>query len=391
TRRLVDVAQDVVVTEEDCHTYDYDVVTDIKEGSEVIEKLKERILGSFSSAFIDDKKGIIIISNVDMFTEAIAKQIEDLGIEEVKLRTIFNCKSKQGVCQKCYGRDLSSNKLVNIGEAVGIISAQSMGEPGTQLTMRTFHTGGVAGNDITQALHRIVEILEARTPKGKAVIASEYGKIEVNEKSAGSELNIKFNKQILSTELIPNGFKIKFKTGDVVKRGDLLTEGSVHTKEILEYSGVVEARKYILKEIQKVYRLQGVGINDKHLEIIISQMLKFIKLVDPGGTKLIAGELLRYPQLVEANYNAAKKDIAMAIAIPVIMGIKEASLKTESFLSAASFQETAKVLANATVRGKKDYLKGVKENVIVGKLIPAGTGAQEHYKDIGVDSEVSEG
>ncbi|MFV0247133.1 MAG: DNA-directed RNA polymerase subunit beta' [Mycoplasmatales bacterium] len=385
TRRLVDVAQDVVVTEEDCHTYDYDVVTDIKEGSEVIEKLKERIIGRFSAADIEDKKGNIIISKDEMFTEAIAKQIEDLGIEEVKLRTIFNCKSKQGVCQKCYGRDLSSNKLVNIGEAVGIISAQSIGEPGTQLTMRTFHTGGVAGNDITQGLPRIVELLEARTPKGKAVIASESGKIEVNEKSAGSEVNIKFNKQILATELIPHGVKIKFKTGDVVKRGDLLTEGSVHTKEILEYSGVVEARKYILKEIQKVYRLQGVGINDKHLEIIISQMLKFIKIIDPGGTKLIAGELLRYPQLVEANYNAAKKDIAMAIAIPVIMGIKEASLKTESFLSAASFQETAKVLANATVRGKKDYLRGVKENVIVGKLIPAGTGKVDNYKGINDD------
>ncbi|WOO89916.1 DNA-directed RNA polymerase subunit beta' [Mollicutes bacterium LVI A0078] len=382
TRRLVDVAQDVVVTEEDCHTYDYNLVSDITEGTEVIEKLKDRIIGRFSAETIYTKDGDLIVEKDEMFSEAQAEEVIANDIKEVKLRTIFTCKSKQGVCQKCYGRDLSTNKLVNVGEAVGIVSAQSIGEPGTQLTMRTFHTGGVAGNDITQGLPRIVEILEARTPKGKAVIATETGELEVNEKSAGYEVIIKNGKEILSQEIIPHGYKIKYNSGDMVARGDLLTEGSVHTKELLEYKGVDEVRKYILKEIQKVYRLQGVGINDKHIEIIVSQMLKFIRVVDSGSTDLISGELLRYSQLVDANLGALVKGKDTAIAVPAVMGIKEASLKTESFLSAASFQETAKVLANATVRGKKDYLRGVKENVIVGKLIPAGTGKVDNYKGI---------
>ncbi len=382
TRRLVDVAQDVVVTEEDCHTYDYNVVSDIREGTEVIEKLKDRIIGRFAAEQVLTQDGKVIIEKDEMFSEAQAEEVIANNITEVKLRTIFTCKSKQGVCQKCYGRDLSTNKLVNVGEAVGIVSAQSIGEPGTQLTMRTFHTGGVAGNDITQGLPRIVEILEARTPKGKAVIATETGELEINEKSAGHEVIIKNGKEILSQEIVPHGYKIKYNSGDMVRRGDLLTEGSVHTKELLEYSGVEEVRKYILKEIQKVYRLQGVGINDKHIEIIVSQMLKFIRVVDSGSTDLISGELLRYSQLVEANLGSIRNGKDTAIAVPAVMGIKEASLKTESFLSAASFQETAKVLANATVRGKKDYLRGVKENVIVGKLIPAGTGKVDNYKGI---------
>ncbi|WOO88060.1 DNA-directed RNA polymerase subunit beta' [Mollicutes bacterium LVI A0039] len=382
TLRLVDVAQDVVVTEEDCHTYDYNVVSDIREGTEVIEKLKDRIIGRFAAEQVLTQDGKVIIEKDEMFSEAQAEEVIANNITEVKLRTIFTCKSKQGVCQKCYGRDLSTNKLVNVGEAVGIVSAQSIGEPGTQLTMRTFHTGGVAGNDITQGLPRIVEILEARTPKGKAVIATETGELEINEKSAGHEVIIKNGKEILSQEIVPHGYKIKYNSGDMVRRGDLLTEGSVHTKELLEYSGVEEVRKYILKEIQKVYRLQGVGINDKHIEIIVSQMLKFIRVVDSGSTDLISGELLRYSQLVEANLGSIRNGKDTAIAVPAVMGIKEASLKTESFLSAASFQETAKVLANATVRGKKDYLRGVKENVIVGKLIPAGTGKVDNYKGI---------
>ncbi len=382
TRRLVDVAQDVVVTEEDCHTYEYNVVSDIKEGTEIIEKLKDRIIGRFVAETIVDSSGNTIIEKGEMFTEAQAEAVVSNGITEVKIRTIFTCKSKQGVCQKCYGRDLSTNQLVGVGEAVGIVSAQSIGEPGTQLTMRTFHTGGVAGNDITQGLPRIVELLEARTPKGKAVLATETGILEINEKSAGREFIIKNGNEILSHDIIPHGINIKFNNGDAVKRGDLLTEGSVHSKELLEYIGVEEVRKYILKEIQKVYRLQGVGINDKHIEIIISQMLKFIRVVDSGSTDLISGELLRYNELVAANSVALANGKEPAIAVPAVMGIKEASLKTESFLSAASFQETAKVLANATVRGKKDYLRGVKENVIVGKLIPAGSGIDPNYKGI---------
>ncbi len=384
TRRLVDVAQDVVVTEEDCHTYDYNVVSDIREGTEVIEKLKDRIIGRFVAETIHAQDGTVIIEKDEMFSEIQAEEVVANGIEEVKLRTIFTCKTKQGVCQKCYGRDLSTNQLVNVGEAVGIVSAQSIGEPGTQLTMRTFHTGGVAGNDITQGLPRIVEILEARSPKGKAELAPETGQLEITEKSAGFEIVIRNGKEILwkRKEPLPHGIKIKYEDGDMVERGDLLTEGSVHSKELLDYCGVDQVRKYILKEIQKVYRLQGVGINDKHIEIIVSQMLKFIRIVDSGSTELISGELLRYSQLVDANLKALSDDKEPAIAVPAVMGIKEASLKTESFLSAASFQETAKVLANATVRGKKDYLRGVKENVIVGKLIPAGSGKVENYKGI---------
>ncbi len=382
TRRLVDVAQDVIISEEDCHTYDYQTVKAITEGTEVIENLKDRIIGRFSASDIKDSAGNTIVSQEEMIDEDIANLIIENGIEEVKIRTVFTCKSESGVCQKCYGRDLTTNKLVSLGEAVGIISAQSIGEPGTQLTMRTFHSGGVAGNDITQGLPRVVEILEARTPKGKATLATEEGVIEIVEKAAGFEIAIKQNNKVVATELIPHGIKILYKTGDKIQRGNLLTEGSVHIKELLEYKGMEEVRNYILKEIQKVYRIQGVGINDKHIEIIISQMLKYFKIIEPGSTDLIPGEHIRYSDLVNRNKVAIKKQRKAALALPVVMGIKEASLKTESFLSAASFQETSKILANATIRGKKDYLRGVKENVIVGKLIPAGTGKFTNYKGI---------
>ncbi len=380
TRRLVDVAQDVVVNESDCHTMDYDLVSDLMEGEEVVEKFRDRIIGRFAGEDILNSNDEIIVKRNTMINESDYLVIESEKITEVKIRTIFSCKTKHGVCQKCYGRDLSTNHLVNIGEAVGIVSAQSIGEPGTQLTMRTFHTGGVAGNDITQGLPRIVELLEARIPKGKGLLAPENGVVEINEKAAGLELLIKDGDKELSSEMVPHGIKIKFKTGDQVKRGELMTEGSIHSKELLEYKGIIEVRNYILKEIQKVYRLQGVGINDKHVEIIISQMLKFIHITDTGGTNLIAGELVAYSRFVEENIKAINNEKETSSAIPILMGIKEVSLKTESFLSAASFQETSKVLADATVRGKIDRLTGIKENVIVGKLIPAGTGKVSSYK-----------
>ncbi len=387
TRRLVDVAQDVVVTEDDCNTYDYDVIQDMVEGNEVIVPLKERIIGRTIQETIKFDNGDIIANAGDLLTEAQAEAITLVGFKSVKMRSIFTCKTKSGVCQKCYGRDLATNKIVNVGEAIGIVSAQSIGEPGTQLTMRTFHTGGVAGADITQGLPRVVELFEAGSPKGQAVLATESGVIEINEKAAGFEILIKNNKETLAEYQIPHGIKIKYQSGDTIERGEVLTEGSIHPKELLEYKGIKEVRNYILKEIQKVYRLQGVGINDKHVEIIVSQMMKYVRVIEPGGTDLIPSELIRFSKAYEANCAALSKGKSPATITPVVMGIKKASLNSESFLSAASFQETAKTLANATIRGKRDYLHGIKENIIVGKKIPAGTGVVEGYKGISIDGE----
>lgn len=387
TRRLVDVAQDVIVAEEDCHTYDYDVISAMTEGTETIVGLKERIIGRTIQETIS-LSGKVIIEKGELISEEIANRIVEANIYEVKIRTAFTCKTDHGVCQKCYGRDLATNKIVGIGEAVGIVSAQSIGEPGTQLTMRTFHTGGVAGADITQGLPRVVELIEVRSPKGKAFMATESGELLITEKAAGFEVSIKNNNEVLATYQVPHGIKIRYQNGDKVVRGDLITEGSVHPKEILEYRGIDEVRKYILKETQKVYRLQGVGINDKHVEIIVSQMLKYVRVIEPGDTDLIPGELIRHSSMLKKNIDCLKRDKKPASFKTVVMGIKQASLETESFLSAASFQETAKVLANATIRGKRDYLRGIKENVIVGKKIPSGTGKAEHYKGIGLNPEL---
>ncbi len=387
TRRLVDVAQDVVVTEHDCNTYDYDVITDMIEGNEVIVKLKERIIGRTIQEQVSDASGNVIAQAGDLLTEAQAAAITEAGITSVKMRSVFTCKTKSGVCQKCYGRDLATNGIVGVGEAVGIVSAQSIGEPGTQLTMRTFHTGGVAGADITQGLPRVVELFEAGAPKGQAYLATESGTIHINEKSAGFEILIKDGKETLADYQIPHGIKIKYQTGDTIKRGEVITEGSIHPKELLEYKGIDEVRRYILKEIQKVYRLQGVGINDKHVEIIVSQMMKYVRVIEPGSTNLIPGELIRYAKAYEVNSEAISKGKQPASIKPIVMGIKKASLESESFLSAASFQETAKTLANATIRGKRDYLHGIKENIIVGKRIPAGTGVVDNYKGISISEE----
>ena len=382
TRRLVDVAQDVVITEEDCQTYDYDVIKDLRDDNEIVVPFKERIIGRIIQEDIYDENNEILIKTGDLVTEKIADKMIELGIQEAKIRTIFSCKAKDGICRKCYGRDLATNKMVNVGEAVGIVSAQSIGEPGTQLTMRTFHTGGVAGADITQGLPRVVELVEVASPQGKAVLAPESGEIVINEKTAGFEIEIYDGKKLLWSTIVPHGFKIKYQTGDTIKRGEVLTEGSIYPKDLLEYKGVKAVRDYILKEIQKVYRLQGVSINDKHIEIIISQMMKYIRVIEPGNTNLIAGELVRASKILEENKKVISKGKEIAIGEPIIMGIKKSSLETESFLSAASFQETAKTLANATIRGKVDELYGIKENVIVGKKIPAGTGKISTYKGV---------
>ncbi len=382
TRRLVDVAQDVVITEEDCHTYEYDLITDMKEDDEIIVPFKERIVGRCLQQDVVDKKGNVIFKTGHLINEQDADQIVDLGYTELKIRTVFSCKAKDGICRKCYGRDLSNNNLVNVGEAVGIVSAQSIGEPGTQLTMRTFHTGGVAGADITQGLPRVVEIFEAANPKGKALLAAESGKLKIEEKAAGFEIKILQNRKEVWKTVVPHGIKIKYQTGDKVERGQELTEGSIYPKELLEYKGVKAVRDYILKEIQKVYRLQGVAINDKHVEIIVSQMMKYVRVIEPGDTGLITGELIRPSKVYKANAKVIAKGKQPCGVKAEIMGIKKSSLETESFLSAASFQETAKTLSNATIRGKVDPLFGIKENVIVGKMIPAGTGRTRNYKGI---------
>ncbi len=382
TRRLVDVAQDVIITDEDCKTYDYTLITDIKEDDEIIVPFKERIIGRCLQEDVYDDNGDLVLPIGHLLTEQDADLIVSLGINALKIRTIFNCKTKNGICRKCYGRDLSNNQLVNIGEAVGIVSAQSIGEPGTQLTMRTFHTGGVAGADITQGLPRVVEIFEAANPKGKAILAPESGKLRISEKAAGFELKITKGRRDLWKTIIPHGIKIKYQSGDSVYRGQELTEGSIYPKELLTYKGVDAVRNYIIKEIQKVYRLQGVAINDKHIEIIISQMMKYVRVLEPGDSGLISGELLRSNQVEEVNAKCLSKNKKACSIRAEIMGIKKSSLETESFLSAAAFQETAKILSNATIRGKKDLLKGIKENVIVGKLIPAGTGRNKNYKGV---------
>lgn len=383
TRRLVDVAQDVVVTEDDCNTYDYDIITDMKEGTETIVGIKERIIGRCVQETLTNVDGEVIINAGEMVTEDHAEAIVTNGIDAVKIRTIFSCKTDGGVCKKCYGRDLATNDMINKGEAIGIIAAQSIGEPGTQLTMRTFHTGGVAGADITQGLPRVVELFEAGLPHGKAYLATESGTINIIEKAASLEVQILGDvKKPLAEYSIPHGIKIRKQNGDMVTRGEVLTEGSIHPKELLELCGVNAVREYILREIQKVYRLQGVGINDKHVEIIVSQMMKYVRVVDAGNTRLIPGEFKREYEVAKLNKDKITKGTRVATVIPTIMGIKKASLETESFLSAASFQETAKTLSNATIRGKRDYLRGIKENVIVGKKIPAGTGKTENYKGI---------
>lgn len=383
TRRLVDVAQDVVIVEDDCNTYEHETVYALKDGNEIIVDLKDRILGRYAQIDVVAENNNVLIRKGDLINEAQVAAVVRNEIESVSIRNIFSCKSEKGICKKCYGRDLSTNKLVNVGEAIGTVAAQSIGEPGTQLTMRTFHTGGVAGNDITQGLPRVVELFEARSPKGKAILASENGTLEIIEKSAGFEVLIKNGDEVLATEEVPHNLKIKYKSGDAVSRGDTLTEGSIHPKELILYKGIEAVREYILKEIQNVYRLQGVGINDKHIEIIIYQMLKYNIVEDSKKTDLIPGQLVRYHNILKAN-KKVKKPEGFASIRPIIMGIKESSLKTESFLSAASFQETAKVLSNSAVRGKIDRLVGLKENVILGKIMPAGTGKDPHYKGIGI-------
>ncbi|MHB8918142.1 MAG: DNA-directed RNA polymerase subunit beta' [Desulfocucumaceae bacterium] len=387
TRRLVDVAQDVIVREVNCGTEDGIIVSEIKDGSEVIEKLEDRIIGRMAQEnVVDPESGETLAEIGEIITNRQAERIIKVGVKRVKIRSVLTCKTRYGVCINCYGRNLATGHMVDIGEAVGIIAAQSIGEPGTQLTMRTFHTGGVAGDDITQGLPRVEELFEARRPKGQAIIAEFEGVVETREVKGRREIEIVGSDGERNVYQVPYGARIRVHDGDRVVAGDELTEGSVNPHDLLKIKGPQGVQVYLLQEVQRVYRLQGVDINDKHIEVMIKQMLRKVKVEDQGDTDLLPGGLIDIFELEKENKATEARGGQAASGKPVLLGITKASLATDSFLSAASFQETTRVLTEAAIKGKTDPLLGLKENVIVGKLIPAGTG-MSRYRNIEILSD----
>ena len=385
TRRLVDVSQDVIITEDDCGTDEYIVAKEIKDGNRQVEDLKSRIIGRYAfEDILDLDTGEIIVHKNDMINEAIAERIESKGIKEVKVRSVLGCKMKHGVCAKCYGRNLATGKPVNIGEAVGIIAAQSIGEPGTQLTMRTFHSGGIAGVGITSGLPRVEELFEARKPKGLAYITEIEGTVKIQENKKRNDVIVTAEDGEEKVYQIPYGAHIRVNEGDHVEKGEPLTEGSINPQDILRVNGAEGVRDYIIREVQKVYRLQGVDIDDKHIEIIIRQMMSKIKIEESGDSGFLSGSVVDARDFKMTNEQLVKEGKTPTTGTHSLMGITKASLATESFLSAASFQETTRVLTETSIKGKVDHLIGLKENVIIGKLIPAGTGIAK-YDRIEVD------
>ncbi|OFD86042.1 MULTISPECIES: DNA-directed RNA polymerase subunit beta' [Bacillus cereus group] len=381
TRRLVDVAQDVIVRQDDCGTDRGLLIGAIKEGNEVIESLYDRLVGRFARKTVKHPEtGEVLVSENQLITEDIAHIVENSGVETVNIRSAFTCNTRHGVCKKCYGRNLATGTDVEVGEAVGIIAAQSIGEPGTQLTMRTFHTGGVAGDDITQGLPRIQEIFEARNPKGQAVISEIDGVIAaINDVKDRQEVVVQGEVEA-RTYAIPYGARLKVTLGQPISHGKELTEGSIDPKELLKVTDITAVQEYLLREVQKVYRMQGVEIGDKHVEVMVRQMLRKVRVSDAGETDVLPGTLLDIHQFTDANAKVLLKGKQPATARPVLLGITKASLETDSFLSAASFQETTRVLTDAAIKGKRDELLGLKENVIIGKLVPAGTGMNRYRK-----------
>ena len=383
TRRLVDVAQDVIIREEDCHSDRGLDVTAILNGNEVIESLYDRVLGRYAQKSVfDPETGEKLVGHNEMITEDIAKRIDEAGITTVTIRSAFTCNTEHGVCVRCYGRNMATGDVVEVGEAVGTVAAQSIGEPGTQLTMRTFHTGGVAGNDITQGLPRVQEIFEARNPKGRAMITEVTGEvtsIEENPADRTKEVTIQGETDTRSYTLQMTA-RMRVGEGDHIHRGETLNEGSADPKEIIQVRDTLATENYIVHEVQKVYRMQGVEISDKHIEVMARQMLRKIRVMDPGETDLLPGTLMDIAQFRDANEGTLLKGGLPATGRPVLLGITKASLETNSFLSAASFQETTRVLTDAAIRGKNDPLVGLKENVIIGKLIPAGTGMKQYQE-----------
>ena len=389
TRRLVDVSQDVIVREEDCGATKGMVVTEIKEGNEVIEGLEERLTGRYlAEDVIDPNTNEVVVENDTYVDAALAEKIAKTGIKAVKIRSVFTCRCKTGVCAKCYGMNMATAKKINIGEAVGIIAAQSIGEPGTQLTMRTFHTGGVAGADITQGLPRVEELFEARKPKGLAIVSEIAGTVNVEETKKKRTVHVISPDGEEKSYDIPFGSRLKVSNDDVIEAGDEITEGSVNPHDIVNIKGIEGARKYLLSEVQKVYRLQGVDINDKHLEVVVRQMTRKIKVTDSGDTDLLPGTTIDIFDFEEANEKVREFGGEEAQGEQALLGITKAALATDSFLSAASFQETTRVLTEAAIKGKVDPLIGLKENVIIGKLIPAGTG-MTRYRGITLNVDES--
>ena len=380
TRRLVDVSQDVIVREEDCFAEAGEpirgiTVSDIKNGNEIIEPLVDRLVGRTSvETLVHPETGEVLVESNQMITQDMANAIVEAGFEEVQVRSVLTCRAKHGVCSKCYGANLANGQPVNIGEAVGIIAAQSIGEPGTQLTMRTFHTGGVASaEDITQGLPRVEELFEARKPKGLAVITEISGKVSIQENKKKREVTVTNDDGESETYLIPFGSRMKVREGDILEAGQELTEGPVNPHDILKIKGIKGVQNYLAREVQAVYRLQGVEINDKHIEVIVRQMLRKVKIEQAGDTDLLPGEMVDVHRFESENERVIQEGGQTASAKYVLLGITKASLATDSFLSAASFQETTRVLTEAAIKGKTDPLLGLKENVIIGKLIPAGT------------------
>ena len=390
TRRLVDVSQDIIVREHDCDTHEGLMLEDIKDGNQIVEKLEERLEGRYPLDDITNPEtGELIVDRNTMINKDIAKQIVDAGYTQVFVRSVIGCRSKHGVCQKCYGMGLARRELVSIGESVGIIAAQSIGEPGTQLTMRTIHSGGVAGvADITQGLPRVEEIFEARKPKGVAVITEIDGKVKISESKKKLEV-IVTSKDDSKTYTIPFGSKLKVRDGDEVKAAQPLIEGSINPAEILAIKGPEGVYEYVISEIQKAYRSQGVDINDKHVEVIARQMLRKVRVEDSGDTDMFPGSLIDMYEFEDKNKLIEQEGKRPATSKRVLLGITKASLATDSFLSAASFQETTRVLTEAAIKGKEDHLLGLKENVIIGKLIPAGTG-MKRYQDVTIKVEGEE-
>ena len=379
TRRLVDVAQEVIVREDDCCTDKGLLVEAIKNGNEVIEPLEERITGRYAlEPVIHPETGEVLVGANEEITDDLAAAIQKAGIEQVVIRSALTCKSRHGICRKCYGRNLATGGHVDIGEAVGIIAAQSIGEPGTQLTMRTFHTGGGAGDDITQGLPRVEELFEARKPKGQAIIAEADGVVHVQDIKNRKEITITEGDGEARVYPVPYGARMKVNSGDIVVAGQELTEGSINPHDLLRVKGPLGVQIYLLREVQKVYRLQGVDINDKHIEVMVRQMLRKVKVEDAGDTNLLPGGQVDVFEFEHENERVRAEGGQEAIGKTVLMGITKASLATDSFMSAASFQETTRVLTDAAIKGKVDPLMGVKENVILGKLIPAGTGMSRY-------------
>ena len=398
TRRMVDVSQELIIREVDCSEGRDEIpgmtVKAFMDGKETIEGLKDRINGRYSCEEIRDRDGNIIVKKNHMITPSRAAKILSVGVDEkgepiekVKIRTILACRSHNGICAKCYGANMATGEAVQVGEAVGIIAAQSIGEPGTQLTMRTFHTGGVAGDDITQGLPRVEELFEARKPKGLAIIAEFGGIATIKDTKKKREIVIT-NEETGETKtyLIPYGSRIKIMDGVVLEAGDELTEGSVNPHDLLKIKGVRAVQDYMLREVQRVYRLQGVDISDKHIEVIVRQMLKKVRIENNGDAEFLPGTLVDILEYEDMNERLIAEGKEPADGKQVMLGITKAALATNSFLSAASFQETTKVLTEAAIKGKVDPLIGLKENVIIGKLIPAGTG-MKRYRNTVLDTD----